>query len=109
MMRFETVWFQQELPEASQSAMCSRRIGTLSIHGDVAEFQAGDHRETLSNIRAVSSGKRGSDFINRWVEVEYGEVDTVVYLKDGRWRGWRPLLTPSNKRIARALQSTIAR
>jgi hypothetical protein len=104
---FEEVWFQHELPKASIGAMSQRRVGVLTISDGRAEFRSGDYVETIAKIDELVIGRRGSDFVNRWIEIHYDAqgVATIAYLKDGRWRGWRPLLTRSNMDIAEALRA----
>ena len=43
--------------------------------------------------------------MSAWITVIYGDSDepTRVYINDGGWLGWRPILTRSNLRIANAL------
>jgi hypothetical protein len=84
-----------------------RMTGKLVLAEGQAEFRHKGTSTELLRIRRVSIGKRGSDITNRWVEVQYGDPTspTTVYLNDGGWLGWRPLLTSSNRRIAEALQA----
>lgn len=60
-------------------------------------------------VRAVTVGRRGSDFFNRWIELQYGDSlkPATVYLNDGGWHGWRPILTRTNRRIAHYLRKLI--
>jgi hypothetical protein len=63
----------------------------------------------IDNVQAISIGRRGSDIVNRWIKVTYGdeELPSNIYLNDARWLGWRALLTGSNKRIIASLRSLV--
>jgi hypothetical protein len=82
---FEQVWLQSERPRSAMDARKNTRTGTLTITADSAEFR--DQRDTLllSPILDISRGRRGSDFVNRWIEVKFGEESSpsTVFLNDG--------------------------
>jgi len=99
-------------------------MGTLTISEGYAEFVSGDVPERLpwtgasgrgergrrfQPVLDVLVGRRGSDFVNRWIELKYGGSanPSTVYLNDGGWRGWRPILTRSNRKIAAELRALI--
>jgi len=58
-----------------------------------------DSAHGLEHLHQVLHRRRGSDFFSRWIEVRYGEFDylSTVYLYDGGWNGWQPLLTRTNR------------
>jgi hypothetical protein len=90
-----------------------RKTGTLSTDPTSREvvFDAKDgERTNLSIIRSVEVGGRGNDIVNTWIEVHFGDASTpsTVYINDGGWLGWRPMLTSSNLRIARSLNALSA-
>ena len=101
------VWFQTDLPRAARDARRNTLRGTLRIENGLAQVLAGDQVIALEPVLSVVRGRRGSDFINRWVEVNYGDpaVPSVAYLNDGGWRGWRPLLTKTNRQMAADLST----
>jgi hypothetical protein len=106
--RFQKVWFQMTPPRASLRAYKDRKMGDLIVDPTqgAAFFQAvGDDVVVLARISDVRIGGHGTDFINTWIEVhaEVSPETRVVYLTDGAWLGWRPLLSRSNTRIVRAL------
>ena len=99
-------------------------MGTVTISEDHAEFVSGEVPERLpwtgaggrgeqvlrfQPVLDVLVGKRGTDFFNRWIELQYGDPanPSTVYLNDGGWRGWRPILTRSNRKIAAELRELI--
>jgi hypothetical protein len=45
--------------------------------------------------------------VNTWVQVDcdVNGARMLVYLNDGGWLGWRPILTGANTRLADALAS----
>ncbi len=89
------------------NARRSTLTGVLRIREGSAEFCSGDQVIQFQPILSVDSGRRGSDFVNRWIEVQYGDPDrpSTAYLNDGAWRGWRPILTRSNHRILTELSA----
>lgn len=99
-------------------------MGTLSISEEYAEFVPGTIPEGMTwtgargngdrvlrfqPVLGVLVGRRGTDFLNRWIELRYGDSTnpSTVYLNDGGWRGWRPILTRSNRQIAADLSVLI--
>jgi hypothetical protein len=102
---YEPIWYQTELPRAASDARRSTLTGVLRIEDGSAEFNSADHVIQFQPILSVEKGRRGSDFMNRWIEVRYGEAasPSVAYLNDGGWRGWRLLLTKSNRRMVAQL------
>ena len=106
---FEEMWCQSELPRASMAARESTRTGVLTVTPTAVEFRDSRGTIQLDPVLKVSSGRRGSDFFNRWIEVEFGlrESPSTVFLNDGGWRGWRPILTRSNRRVASELTSLV--
>lgn len=119
---FESIWYRTEPPTASMTAQAATLFGTLAIMEDHAEFTPGEIPQRmpwsanrterwertyrLESIRQVTRGRRGSDFFNRWIEVRYGDSDhpSTVYLNDGGWRGWRPILKRTNRQIEASLK-----
>ena len=107
---FQPVWLQTDLPRASMTARGNTLIGTLTIDTDCAEFRSDDVVMRLGPVRRVLVGRRGSDYFNRWIELAYGDSDqpSIVYLNDGGWRGWRPILMRTTRKIGNELSSLIA-
>ncbi len=54
------------------------------------EFQGNKERVVIMDIRRVSIGKRGRDFVNDWVKVEYGSAASpaTAIFADGSCLGW---------------------
>jgi hypothetical protein len=105
---FPTIWFQTTPPRRRLRAYDDRVTGELLVGPDEGQvlFKPNPGGTlVLSKIVDVQMGRRGTDLANAWIEV-HAEMDaapTVVYLNDGTWMGWRPLLSDSNVRIATAL------
>ena len=105
---FPRIWFQTTPPRRSRRAYEARVTGELFVDPDEGQvlFKPNPGGTfVLSKIVDVQMGRRGTDLANVWIEV-HAEMDaeaTVVYLNDGTWMGWRPLLSDSNVRIATAL------
>jgi hypothetical protein len=102
---YESVWLQEEPPRAARDARRNTLRGNLRIENGHALFRSGDRVIPLEPIHSVMRGRKGTDFVNRWIEVQYGELTSpsVAFLNDGGWRGWRPLLTTSNRRMGAEL------
>jgi len=91
------------------AARMNTRTGVLTVTTTSAEFRDSRGAIRLDPVLKVSSGRRGSDFFNRWIEVEFGrqESPSTLFLNDGGWRGWRPILTRSNRRVVSELTSLV--
>jgi hypothetical protein len=104
------VWVQKEPPRRSTRGGNRRVTGRLCVDAAAraATFRVPDGQEVrFTNVRSVSVGPSGSDFVNTWVEVRC-DVDgqaMSVYLNDARWLGWRAILTGANTRLADAMAS----
>jgi len=106
------VWLQKEPPRRSRRGGNDRVKGEVCVDvaGRVATSRVRDGQAVqLSNVRAVTVGASGSDFVNTWVEArcDVNGQAMVVYLNDARWLGWHPLLTNANTRLADALASLL--
>jgi hypothetical protein len=90
-------------------ALENTRSGVLAITAEFAEFRGPRRAVRFQPILGVSVGRRGSDFFNRWIEVTFGQAarPSTVYLNDGGWRGWRPILTRSNRKIFSDLKNLV--
>jgi len=103
-----TVWMQKEVPSRSRRGGNERVRGELCVDAvaRAATFRASDGQEVrITDIRSITAGPAGTDFVNTWVEAR-GALNgrpVVVYLNDARWLGWRPVLTNANARLADAL------
>jgi hypothetical protein len=109
---FTGIWLQTTPPRAAMRAYRDRRSGALTVDpvSHHAQFRAdtGDVVR-LDAVTDVRAGRRGSDFVNTWIEVhaQLGGGPSIVYLNDGGWLGWRPLLTGSNRKLAQSLASLL--
>jgi hypothetical protein len=104
------MWFQTEPPKSGFDARAHTLIGALTVDQDAATFEVAGRTVRLSNLKGVAVGRRGSDHFNKWIEVVYGDNHPqTAYLRDGGWRGWRPILTGSHRPIADALRVLISK
>ena len=57
------------------------------------------------NLHNVSYGKQGRDFINNWVKVEYGDMNSpsIAFFADRSLRGWGGIFG-GTKRILEAVR-----
>jgi hypothetical protein len=108
------VWVQKEQPRRSMRSASDRVTGELCVdaRARAATFRVPDGQEVrFTNVRSVTVGASGSDFVNTWVEARCDVNGQMmdVYLNDARWLGWHPILTGANTRLADALTSLMVR
>ena len=90
--RFSKVWY---LPEENRwrnmnlLAMCD--AGSLVVREDSLEFTGRKESLRITDVKRISFGKQGRDFINNWIKVEYQDGKTAFFA-DGRWLGWAGIL-----------------
>jgi hypothetical protein len=103
---FAELWFDRSPPRAAYDARSQTEYGSLLITDDAISFRSSSNPTILEPLRDVAYGRFGSDFFNRWIRVTFGSESNpvVCYIKDGGWRGWRPILTRSNRPILDALR-----
>ncbi len=83
---FEPVWY---LPSENRwrawNPLAFKDVGKLIVSDHAIEFQGRGQKVAVSQIRSVSIGKQGRDFVNDWVKVEYGPGPTpaTAFFADG--------------------------
>lgn len=103
---FEPVWY---LPTENRcrdwNPLAFKDLGRLIVCDHAIEFQGRGQKVAVSQIRSVSIGKQGRDFVNDWVKVEYGPGPTpaTAFFADGRWLGWSGVLGGTKKILAAVL------
>lgn len=89
---FQNVWY---LPDENTWSdfhmMAYKDTGTLFLHADRIEFQGRKEKVILRDIKGIRYGKQGRDFMNSWVQVEYGEA-SKAFFADGSYWGWGGVL-----------------
>jgi hypothetical protein len=88
------------------------------IDGNRAQFSPSDARLltassppvhlTCDHITDVHLERHGWGLAPRYVAITYEKPEgapDVAYFNDAEWKGWRPLLTRSNARMAHAIRS----
>ncbi|HVF99523.1 MAG TPA: hypothetical protein VND68_06770 [Chloroflexia bacterium] len=77
-------------------------VGTLLITRRYLEYSSRRRnvRIPIADISSISMGRQGSDWINKWVKVEYGR-EKVAYFADGRFLGWRGILGGTRRLLDR--------
>jgi hypothetical protein len=104
---FENVWF---LPSENRwrdlNLLAHRDTGKLTVKEKSIEFRGKKEAVVITNVRAVSYGKQGRDFVNNWVKVEYGDgsAPSSAYFADGSLLGWGGILG-GTKRILDAIRA----
>lgn len=88
---FNEVWY---FPRAKKwydlNLLAFHDIGVLTVLDGALEFKGNKGTVLISNIRRVSYGMYGRDFINHWVKVEYGDLpsSSTALFADGSVLGW---------------------
>lgn len=63
-------------------------VGTLVVGENYLEFKGKKENVHIANIRRISYGKQGRDFVNNWVKIEY-DNDKTAFFADGDRLGWK--------------------
>jgi hypothetical protein len=98
--RFSSVWF---LPEENNwedmHLKAFQDKGDLIIEEDKLRFYGGKWNITISNIKRVSYGKQGRDFVNNWVKIDYLDNGTPkkAFFASGAGLGWGGILGGTQK------------
>lgn len=117
-LTFDPVWLILERPRPNLNAGRFFAPGKLVIQRHGAEFSPSDARLvsapspqvhlTCDHISDVHLERYGRGLVPRFVALTYENPEgdySVAYFNDAQWKGWRPLLTKSNARIASAIRS----
>ncbi len=78
-----------------------RDRGTLVVNEDSLEFHGRKEKIHISDIKKISYGRKGINWFNYWVKIEYGEGRQAFFMK-GSWFGWGSVFG-GNKRIWQAV------
>lgn len=106
---FSPVWYlPAENTWQNFNPLAYRKRGRLILNGDELIFESQTGRLVLRQIRSISLGKQGRDFINTWIKVESGsgEPYDVAYFADGSWLGWGGVFG-GTLRLLRAIKTFI--
>jgi hypothetical protein len=89
-LKFERVWYLALPPEKSMVAMSTRLTGRLVVEREGALFQAKSLRLEIHRVRSVTVGHEGTDTVNPWVRVIYGDDESAssAYFADATAIGW---------------------
>ncbi len=100
---FDNVWYSPRKKWHDLHLLAYRDVGKLTIKEKSIEFQGRGHTLVLENVRRILYGKQGRDFVNNWVRVEYGDVESpsTALFADGSTMGWGGVLG-GTKRIFEA-------
>lgn len=80
-------------------------VGKLTVSNSQVEFKSSQRSILIDQIRRVSYGKQGRDFVNNWVKIEYdqGGQSHKAFFADGGSLGWDGVLG-GTKRILEAVK-----
>jgi hypothetical protein len=94
---FATVWY---LPSENTwkdfNMLAFRDTGRLVVNADSLEYAGGKNRVVIGDIKRVTLGKQGRDFVNNWVKVEFGD-GASAFFADGSLLGWGGILGGTQK------------
>lgn len=88
---FDTVWY---LPHENRwqdlNILAYRDTGMLTVAENLIQFQGGKETIVITDIRRVTFGRQGRDFVNNWVRIEYGDRvnPSIAFFADGSALGW---------------------
>jgi hypothetical protein len=117
-LRFDPVWLILKRPRPNFDPPSFMAPGALSVDGQRATFGPSGARLysasaerpnthlTMDRVVGVRRKRYGWGVVPRLVEITYESTDVaaIAYFNDGTWKGWRPLLTGSNRRIVKAIR-----
>ena len=117
-LAFDPVWLVLKRPRPNADPSSFFAPGKLTFDGRNAAFSPSSAKLsfpfsqtramnlTLGTIVAVDRERYGWGLVPRLVAIRHeSDAGTIVtYFNDSGWRGWRPLLTGSNRRMVRAIQ-----
>jgi hypothetical protein len=65
-------------------------VGKLIVSQSQLEFRSDQRVIVIDQMRRVSYGKQGRDFVNDWVKIEYDEGGTrhIAFFAEGGSLGW---------------------
>jgi hypothetical protein len=118
---FDPVWLVLEPSRPNLDPPKSFALGRLTIDNSQVEFGPSAARLNwpfgrpqqphlpLSQIVHVSRQRYGWGLVPRFVAITYKSPDgaKTAYFKDAAWKGWRPLLTGSNRRMAAQIRECL--
>jgi hypothetical protein len=100
---FEKVWY---LPDVNRwrdlNILAFRDVGTLTLDDNLIIFEGKKGKVEIRNVKRVSIGKQGRDFVNDWVKVEYeeGSNPLTAFFADGTRLGWSGMFGGTKKILA---------
>ena len=81
--------------------LAGRQTGRLTVGEKSIQFSSGNGTVVImmTNILRVTFGKQGSDFVNDWIRIEYGDQasPSVAFFADGALFGWGGLFGGTKK------------
>jgi hypothetical protein len=118
---FDPVWLVLERPRPNLNPPKFFATGRLTIDDNQVEFGPSAARLnwpfgppqqahlSLSRIVDVSRQRYGWGLFPRFVAITYESSDgtKTAYFNDAAWKGWRPLLTGSNRRMATQIRERL--
>ena len=105
---FDNVWYSPRKKWHDLHLLTYSDVGKLTIKEKSIEFQGRGQTLMLENVRRILYGKQGRDFVNNWVRVEYGDVESpsIALFADGSTWGWGGVLG-GTKRIFEAAKHLV--
>jgi len=97
---FRSVWY---LPGENKwndfELLAYRDVGTLTVGEQSLQFRGRKGTVLISNVKRISYGKQGRDFVNKWARIEYGDspAPSTAFFADGSLLGWGGVLGGTKK------------
>lgn len=118
---FDPVWLVVEPPRPNLNPPKFFAPGRLTIDDNQVEFgpsaarlnwpfsRSRQRHLSLSRIVDVSRKRYGWGLVPRLVAITYDSPDgpKTAYFNDAAWKGWRPLLTGSNRRMVAQIRECL--
>jgi hypothetical protein len=106
---YETVWYRRRPRSLRPSARLTYEdVGYLRISQGGLEFHGRTGTLSIDHVRRISFGFRGSDVMNRWIDVEFGTTESPnrALFKDGTGWGWFSIFGASKTMIRSIEEAT---
>jgi hypothetical protein len=102
---FQSVW-HRSAEKGLFELLAFNDSGTLVVRDNRMEF-TGKEQFVIDKVLNVSYGKQGTDFVNKWVRIDYqdGPKEKTAFFADGGWWGWRGVFG-GTRRIYDAVRAT---
>lgn len=117
-LTFDPVWLVLRRPRPNFNPPAYFAPGQLTVDGEGGSFgpsgaalswsvsSKSDKYLKMDRIVGVCRKRYGWGVVPRLIEITYEvpQGSDVAYFNDGAWKGWRPLISGSNRRMVSAIR-----